>query len=876
MKIVATGAGKDSDIHINGADVSGKGGTYLIADNDIYITPAEQHHKERSTHQSSGVNVGAAIKVSNGVAAGVTVGGNYGKGYGNGDETSFVASHVGDANSKTTINAGGDANLIGSQLKGKGIHLNAENLNIESLQDKSTYKGKQMNVAGSVTVGYGFAASGSYSQSKINADHASVNEQAGIYAGDEGYDINVNKHTDLKGAIITSTQKAEDENKNRFSTGTLSHSDIENHSNYSGSSFGVSGSVAMNFETPLKEGAAQSSKQATDKNGNPLYTDSQGNTTVNATNADGSTNKVKAAEGLASLQADYGMGYGSDKDNQSSITKSGINTQNITIKDEAAQQRLTGKTAAETIADIKTDITTDNAQAQAQSGKLDNRFDKDKVQKELDLQREVTESFGKTVTETGTLIADKVSEAARKKKYEAAVKLEQAQNALKENDSETNRTLLSQAKANFDSANKEAKEWETGGSQRRILDSALNVLSTALGGRPVAEVIASGLSPTVNYQIKEATTDKNGNVNTTLNLTAHALWGAVEAYAGNRNVAAGAAGAVTGEAAANIIAETLYDKSPNQLSQEEKLTVSALSQVAAGIAGGTVANSSDGAIIAAKTAKEAVENNAEVPIFGNVTPEIFPQAQGEAKLVEVKTEIDKMIREEHPIVMQTFDGLYAIVSATGKVIYVTREVAMEVVPMLVAPEVAGALKLGKAVQFVATHPRVVTLSEKAVEGISKAATSAKSFMTPGQVEVVKTSVQGIQNAVQPLSKMTAEQYAKQAAIGTAAGATAQYVVNGEVNTNNTLKTGLMAPYMLNLPAGMAVLIGSIDTAISAASEGKSQLNEQVNYAQGTTLGSIVEKMAPEPLKPMAPYLGFISGEFMNQFLNYENKKGDKK
>ncbi|OOF47215.1 hypothetical protein [Rodentibacter trehalosifermentans] len=144
-------------------------------------------------------------------------------------------------------------------------------------------------------------------------------------------------------------------------------------------------------------------------------------------------------------------------------------------------------------------------QSKTESGKLDNRFDKDKVQKELDLQREVTESFGKTVTETGTLIADKVSEAARKKKYEAAIELEQAQNALKENDSEINRTLLSQAKANFDSANKEAKEWETGGSQRRILDSALNVLSTALGGRPVAEVIASGLSPTVNHRIKEAT-----------------------------------------------------------------------------------------------------------------------------------------------------------------------------------------------------------------------------------------------------------------------------------------------------------------------------------------------------------------------------------
>ena len=85
--------------------------------------------------------------------------------------------------------------------------------------------------------------------------------------------------------------------------------------------------------------------------------------------------------------------------------------------------------------------------------------------------------------------------------------------------------------------------------------------------------------------------------------------GAVEAYAGNRNVVAGAAGAAGGEAAAHFLASTLYDKSPEKLSEEEKRTVSSLSQVAAGIAGGSLSDSSDGAIIAAKTAKDAVENN---------------------------------------------------------------------------------------------------------------------------------------------------------------------------------------------------------------------------------------------------------------------------
>ena len=465
-----------------------------------------------------------------------------------------------------------------------------------------------MNASGSVTVGYGASVGGSFNKSKINADHASVNEQAGIYAGDEGYDINVNKHTDLKGALITSTQKVEADGKNHFSTGSLTHSDIENHSNHSGSSFGVSGSVSANFETPFGEnGAAQSTKQATDKDGNLLYTDKNGNTTVNSKGVNGQENTKKLAEGKESLQFSYGMGYGKDSDSQSSTTKSGINTQNIIIKDEAEQLKRTGKTVQEEIAAIKTDITTESAPSQ--SGKLENRFNKDDVQKELDFQREVTEKFGPNVAEAGSLLANKFGEEAKAKRNEAAIALEEAEKAKAENNNETNQALVKQARDNFETASREAKEWETGGSQRLIIDSALNVISTALAGRPAAEVVASGLSPAVNNQIKKATTDAKGNVNTALNLTAHALWGAVEAYAGNRNVAAGAVGAAGGEAAAHFLASTLYDKSPEKLSEEEKRTVSSLSQVAAGIAGGTLSDSSDGAIIAAKTAKDAVENN---------------------------------------------------------------------------------------------------------------------------------------------------------------------------------------------------------------------------------------------------------------------------
>ena len=413
VNIVATGAGKASNITIQGSDVSGKQGTFLGADNDINITAAEQTHKERSTNKSSGFNAGVAMKVSNGAAAGITVGGNYGKGYGNGDETTYVASHVGDANSQTTLQAGGDANIIGSQVKGKRVEVNAQNLNIESLQDTATYKGKQMNGSGSVTVGYGVSAGGSFNKSKVNADHASVNEQAGIYAGDEGYDINVN-HTDLKGGLITSTQKAEDEGKNRFSTGSLTHSDIENHSNYSGSSFGVSGSVAANFDTPFgKEGQAQSSKQAVDEDGNPIYRNDRGELTTEAKNAQGKDNAKQLATGWDSLETTHNVGFGYDKDSQSSTTKSGINTSNIEIRDQAGQLAKTGETVEQTRDRIKTEVTTDNAAQH--SGKLENHFDKDEVQREIDLQRNVTQEFDRTRQD----IKKELYDIADKKRAEA-------------------------------------------------------------------------------------------------------------------------------------------------------------------------------------------------------------------------------------------------------------------------------------------------------------------------------------------------------------------------------------------------------------------------------------------------------------------------
>jgi len=339
VNIVATGAGKASNITIQGSDVSGKQGTFLEADNDINITAAEQTHKERSTNKSSGFNVGVAMKVSNGAAVGATLGGNYGKGYGNGDETTYVASHVGDSQSKTVIQAGGDANIIGSQVKGKRVEVNAQNLNIESLQDTATYKGKQMNVSGSVTVGYGASVGGSFNKSNIHADHASVNEQAGIYAGDEGYDMNVkNKVSSIGGAILSQASKE----KNQLTAQDFEYSNIQNYSHAKSSAMGLMGGFSVNRDQTSNE----------DKELNKIYREGRNNETFDQANQN-QTNQSPVKFGLdkddihsSDLYAVAKMGLAnlasnsSQSENRQSTTYAVISDGNFNIGSQKGKENI--------------------------------------------------------------------------------------------------------------------------------------------------------------------------------------------------------------------------------------------------------------------------------------------------------------------------------------------------------------------------------------------------------------------------------------------------------------------------------------------------------------------------------------------------------
>ncbi|WP_065236907.1 hemagglutinin repeat-containing protein [Gallibacterium genomosp. 3] len=395
-----TTADKDTaHIAVKGSEIVGQQGTTLTTAGDLTITAQQQTHQERSHNQSSGWNAGVAINYgSNGVAFGITAGGNIGKGYGNDDETTWTNSRIGNKQSQTTLVSGEDLTIQGGQVIGQDVNIQANNLNITSLQDTATYQGKQKQIFAQATVGYGASLSGNYNQSNINAYYASATQQSGILAGDQGFNVEVNQHTQLKGGLITSTELAEQESKNQFTTGTLTAEDIQNHSNYKGTAFDIGGSLAMNFATLLAEsGEVQSNKQATNQQGQPLYIDPQGNETTASHNPEGQANQKKLTTGLRSLTGTTSIGLGSDQSQESTTTQSGIGTNHIVISDLDAQQK-TGLSADQIREKIKTPITTENAEKN--SGALTNHFNKEKILKELNIQVKVTQDFRKNAFKT--------------------------------------------------------------------------------------------------------------------------------------------------------------------------------------------------------------------------------------------------------------------------------------------------------------------------------------------------------------------------------------------------------------------------------------------------------------------------------------------
>lgn len=256
-----------------------------------------------------------------------------------------------------------DTNVIGAQVAGNQVIANVGinpltgersttggNLNIQSLQDTDQYNAQQKSLGFSVSIPIGAGAVGgslSASSSKTKSNYQSVQEQAGIFAGDGGFQVNVNGNTDLKGAVIASTDKAVQDNKNSLTTQTLTTSNIENKAEYKA-------------------------------------------------NASSATIGMGRQGGLPQLS---GAGIGHDEDKSNSVTVSAISQGAVNITDSPAQQTLTGKDGQLSVATLNRDVLIDkngnavDSQGNSPADTLVPIFDKEKVAKEIQAQVKITQAF---------------------------------------------------------------------------------------------------------------------------------------------------------------------------------------------------------------------------------------------------------------------------------------------------------------------------------------------------------------------------------------------------------------------------------------------------------------------------------------------------
>ncbi|CAI1157191.1 hemagglutinin repeat-containing protein [Serratia quinivorans] len=170
----------------------------------------------------------------------------------------------------------------------------------------------------------------------------------------------------------------------------------------------------------------------------------------------------------------------------------------------------------------------------------------------------------------------------------------------------------------------EMKEYGTGSDIQRAAQAVTGALQ-ALAGNNLAGALASGAAPYLAREIKA----RIGDDNVAANAMAHAVLGAITAQLNNQSAVAGAVGAGGGELVARVIVEIRFPgRDISSLTEGEKQEVSALSQLAAGLAGGLAADSSAGVVTGSQAAKNAVENNS---LSGDQARESVKQIAGNMK-----------------------------------------------------------------------------------------------------------------------------------------------------------------------------------------------------------------------------------------------------
>ena len=240
----------DGDVHLTARDAKKNGITLtgesvsaesisLASASDINIKAGKNTVDVKNDYKSSGWSAGASISLTGGGLLDINASAHMARQNGETHQESYVPTKI-KAAQLAQLKAKRDTNIIGSTVSGKKVEVDTgRDLHIQSLQDVDNFKEHSKSAGFSVSSKPNFKnPTGSINASvgRIDSKWKSVTEQAGIYAGEEGYNINVGNKTTLEGAVIKSeAPKA----KNKLTTKSLEMKDIKNEAEYTYSNNGI-------------------------------------------------------------------------------------------------------------------------------------------------------------------------------------------------------------------------------------------------------------------------------------------------------------------------------------------------------------------------------------------------------------------------------------------------------------------------------------------------------------------------------------------------------------------------------------------------------------------------------------------------------------
>ncbi|QUP56850.1 filamentous hemagglutinin N-terminal domain-containing protein (plasmid) [Ralstonia syzygii] len=585
VSIQATGAGQDSTLTVQGSDIKGGGDVSLKADGDINLLAARNASEMHRSSSSVSGGVGVAVSLgSNGAAFGVTANASASRGKGEGSDVSWTNTHV-SAGNTLTLESGGNTNLKGAVATGKQVVANVGgDLNIESLQDTSTYHTKDQSIGGSVTVGFGFSGSANFSQQKIDSDFASVTEQSGIKAGDRGFQVNVRGNTDLKGAVIASTDKAVQDGVNSLTTATLTQSEIHNRAEYSASSIGIGGGYSYGGGGMMPIGGGSGGGGNTTAGG--VGTNQQGQATTGGDKVPGSNLPTSGSWSATPPIVMGASGSGS------SVTDSGISGGAIHITDGAKQQALTGKDGEQTVASINRSVSTERDSSNA----LKPIFNEQEIKAGFEI-------VGALQRETGTFLSNRAKEVDQKNAQakDADAKAADPSNGLTD---EQRLALRDQSAALRAEAQAINDKWGAGGTYRQITSA----LMAGVGGNVTGSTAQFAQNMVVNYvqqqgasYIGKLVADGTVVEGSPAHAALHAIVACAGAAASSQSCGSGALGAAASSLLTGLFSETSPDETATQREGKRNLITSLVTGIAT-MSGADATAATNGAIA-------AVDNN---------------------------------------------------------------------------------------------------------------------------------------------------------------------------------------------------------------------------------------------------------------------------